>query len=70
VTPELEIYAGWDREHAFIVMQWDRHRDSRQCLRGFSDRTEAIAFAEGISWATRWPLITAEVLSFERRASA
>ena len=70
MTPEIEIFPGWDSEHAFIVMQWDRHRDSGHCLRGFGNRAEAIAFAEGISWATGWPLVTAAILPFARRASA
>ncbi|WP_084863715.1 hypothetical protein [Salibaculum halophilum] len=67
---ELEIYPGWDDQHAFIVMQWDGHRDSGHCLRGFNDRADAIAFAEGVAWATGWRLVTAEILPFDRRASA
>lgn len=67
---ELEIYPGWDSEHAFIVMQWNEGRDSGHCLRGFPDRNAAIAFAEGIAWATGWRLVTAEILPFDVRARA
>jgi hypothetical protein len=70
MTPELEIYPGWDGAHAFVVMQWDKHRDSGHCLRGFPDRAAAIAFAEGVSYATGWPLVCAEILPFQAGARA
>ncbi len=59
---EIEIIDGWDAEHAFVVMVWDRHRDAGYIARGFPTRQRAIDFAEGMVEASSLTLHRADVV--------
>lgn len=59
---EIEIIPGWDSEHQFVVMVWDRHRDTGFVARAFDKRQRAIDFAEGMAEASALKLHSAPVL--------
>lgn len=59
---EIEIIPGWDEEHRFAVMLWDRHRDSGHLIEAFTERETAIAFARGFEAASLARLPGAEII--------
>lgn len=59
---EIDIIPGWDAEHTFSVIVWDRHRDSGYMARSFPTRQRAIDFAEGMAEASMLTLNSADVV--------
>lgn len=59
---DIEIIDGWDRDHAFAVMVWDRNRDAGYLARAFPTRQRAIDFAEGMVEASALTLHRADVV--------
>ncbi|AZQ66958.1 hypothetical protein EF888_07300 [Silicimonas algicola] len=45
MSGEVEIIGGWDGEHSYVVMHWDRHRDSGWAAAAFKSRGAALTFA-------------------------
>ncbi len=62
MSGEIEIIPGWDDDHAFAVMVWDRHRDAGYLARAFPTRQRAIDFAEGMVEASALSLHSAPVV--------
>lgn len=66
---EIEIIEGWDHDHSFAVMVWDRHRDAGYLARAFPTRQRAIDFAEGMAEASALTLHRADVVALRGGAA-
>ena len=66
---EIDIIPGWDAEHAFCVMVWDRNRDAGYLARSFAERQRAIDFAEGMAEASNLSLHRADVVPLKGAAA-